>query len=57
MTRILCVDDSRHMRMMIEAVLPDDYEFFWAYHGGEALEYMHTMSFDQKEGKMGSQII
>ncbi len=46
MTRVLCVDDSRHMRMMIEAVLPKEYEFFWAYHGGEALEYMSTMDFD-----------
>jgi len=34
------------MRKMIQAVLPDDYEFFWGSNGVEALEYMQTMDFD-----------
>lgn len=46
MPRILCVDDSRHIRNMVQRLLPKDFEFFGAAEGQEALEFMNTMDFD-----------
>lgn len=46
MSRVLCVDDSRHIRTMVQGILPESYEFFAAANGEEALEFMNTMDFD-----------
>ncbi len=46
MSRVLCVDDSRHIRKMIQNLLPEDFEFHGAANGQEALDFMQTMSFD-----------
>ena len=46
MPRVLCVDDSRHIRKMIQSLLPEGYEFLGAGNGQEALDFMQTMHFD-----------
>lgn len=44
--RVLCVDDSKHIRGAIEKLLPDGFEFYGAADGVEALEYIASCKFD-----------
>ncbi|MBT6432784.1 MAG: response regulator [Deltaproteobacteria bacterium] len=44
--RVLCVDDSKHIRGVIEKLMPDGFEFYGAADGVEALEYIASCKFD-----------
>ena len=44
--RVLCVDDSKHIRGAIEKLMPEGFEFYGAADGVEALEYIASCKFD-----------